>query len=106
MARGQYHQSQGTIPVNLTGNTGLVGQMTDQCGNFEPVEDIDAATTRSRDQVATDHYHQHQHIEAKMPCMRSQFFPTATLRCGDRKSTRLNSSHVRISYAVFCLKQK
>src|SRR5690554_7989193 len=27
-------------------------------------------------------------------------------RGGDRKSTRLNSSHVRISYAVFCLKKK
>src|SRR3989442_9396240 len=26
--------------------------------------------------------------------------------CEDRKSTRLNSSHVRISYAVFCLKKK
>src|SRR3989442_6224621 len=25
---------------------------------------------------------------------------------GDRKSTRLNSSHVRISYAVFCLQKK
>src|SRR3989442_10807711 len=29
-----------------------------------------------------------------------------TARAGDRKSTRLNSSHVRISYAVFCLKKK
>src|SRR6266498_2643517 len=27
-------------------------------------------------------------------------------RVEDRKSTRLNSSHVRISYAVFCLKKK
>src|SRR3712207_7759217 len=28
-------------------------------------------------------------------------------RCeGDRKSTRLNSSHANISYAVFCLKKK
>src|SRR5690606_41268379 len=27
-------------------------------------------------------------------------------RAGDRKSTRLNSSHVKISYAVFCLKKK
>src|SRR5204863_10101513 len=27
-------------------------------------------------------------------------------RFGDRKSTRLNSSHVEISYAVFCLKKK
>src|SRR5690625_6749281 len=26
--------------------------------------------------------------------------------CQDRKSTRLNSSHVAISYAVFCLKKK
>src|SRR5690349_23127758 len=31
-----------------------------------------------------------------------------TSRCAarDRKSTRLNSSHVEISYAVFCLKKK
>src|SRR5690606_25994141 len=27
-------------------------------------------------------------------------------RAADRKSTRLNSSHVKISYAVFCLKKK
>src|SRR2546427_8878535 len=27
-------------------------------------------------------------------------------RLGDRKSTRLNSSHSQISYAVFCLKKK
>src|SRR3712207_7291650 len=27
-------------------------------------------------------------------------------RAGDRKSTRLNSSHANISYAVFCLKKK
>src|SRR5690606_40300755 len=29
-----------------------------------------------------------------------------TLALKDRKSTRLNSSHVKISYAVFCLKKK
>src|SRR2546430_9536828 len=28
------------------------------------------------------------------------------LQVGDRKSTRLNSSHSQISYAVFCLKKK
>src|SRR5204863_9743470 len=34
--------------------------------------------------------------------------PVTDLRPGsrDRKSTRLNSSHVEISYAVFCLKKK
>src|SRR6202043_4248921 len=31
---------------------------------------------------------------------------TAAAPGADRKSTRLNSSHVRISYAVFCLKKK
>src|SRR5690606_42070361 len=30
----------------------------------------------------------------------------AALSVQDRKSTRLNSSHVKISYAVFCLKKK
>src|SRR5437870_7555558 len=32
--------------------------------------------------------------------------PEATAWDPDRKSTRLNSSHVAISYAVFCLKKK
>src|SRR5690349_23194911 len=32
--------------------------------------------------------------------------PHSSLRTPDRKSTRLNSSHVEISYAVFCLKKK
>src|SRR3712207_8088706 len=31
---------------------------------------------------------------------------TETALCLDRKSTRLNSSHANISYAVFCLKKK
>src|SRR2546430_13963343 len=32
--------------------------------------------------------------------------PETNLPCRDRKSTRLNSSHSQISYAVFCLKKK
>src|SRR5690606_39759469 len=32
--------------------------------------------------------------------------PMRGLEVPDRKSTRLNSSHVKISYAVFCLKKK
>src|SRR5256886_12167777 len=42
----------------------------------------------------------------------TRIFPPSTIRricCGrrlDRKSTRLNSSHSQISYAVFCLKKK
>src|SRR5437899_5674889 len=33
-------------------------------------------------------------------------FPAVVGLWGDRKSTRLNSSHLGISYAVFCLKKK
>src|SRR5699024_12866465 len=33
-------------------------------------------------------------------------YVTSNIHDADRKSTRLNSSHVSISYAVFCLKQK
>src|SRR5260370_5579522 len=45
------------------------------------------------------------------PCGRARFRPrhSAPARRGrkeDRKSTRLNSSHTLISYAVFCLKKK
>src|SRR2546430_11510228 len=42
-------------------------------------------------------------------CARPRFgsAPTIPRRCTtDRKSTRLNSSHSQISYAVFCLKKK
>src|SRR5690606_40832681 len=37
---------------------------------------------------------------------RSARFPEGRPEPRDRKSTRLNSSHVKISYAVFCLKKK
>src|SRR5690242_21666477 len=36
----------------------------------------------------------------------SRFLPAARDQPQDRKSTRLNSSHMSISYAVFCLKKK
>src|SRR5690606_41865772 len=44
------------------------------------------------------------------PTYRSNFFEDPRFsvfkKITDRKSTRLNSSHVKISYAVFCLKKK
>src|SRR5690554_7509201 len=43
-----------------------------------------------------------KHIQAPGQ-LKSHYSPRKPL---DRKSTRLNSSHVRISYAVFCLKKK
>src|SRR5690606_41160925 len=41
----------------------------------------------------------------KQPIWLDMAFPSSHI-VQDRKSTRLNSSHVKISYAVFCLKKK
>ena len=41
-----------------------------------------------------------------VPSMAHDHVTAYDLETGDRKSTRLNSSHVVISYAVFCLKKK
>src|SRR5690554_5709450 len=47
-----------------------------------------------------------QLVEKELPFFKEQNVQVIW-QCGkDRKSTRLNSSHVRISYAVFCLKKK
>src|SRR3712207_7825763 len=41
------------------------------------------------------------------PCLHGgEVDEEGTSMFGDRKSTRLNSSHANISYAVFCLKKK
>src|SRR5690625_6487711 len=45
-------------------------------------------------------HHPYINFFLSMPCW--EFFESQS----DRKSTRLNSSHVAISYAVFCLKKK
>src|SRR2546426_8454352 len=46
--------------------------------------------------------------QTQQQAMMSSFFFSmpAFMLSGDRKSTRLNSSHLVISYAVFCLKKK
>src|SRR2546429_4529047 len=57
-----------------------------------------------RDKEGRVHGHARQpHWRAQPPLRRRQV-PLG--RDGDRKSTRLNSSHGYISYAVFCLKKK
>src|SRR3712207_9415932 len=46
-------------------------------------------------------------ITVKIPEITIKFFLLFCSLCNiDRKSTRLNSSHANISYAVFCLKKK
>src|SRR5690606_39944691 len=45
-------------------------------------------------------------LQKKRAQARSHFIRSTADALDDRKSTRLNSSHVKISYAVFCLKKK
>src|SRR5436190_13689926 len=59
--------------------------------------------------VARFNYHCHR-VTDHWPHLRNEvarLFDVEGVACGiDRKSTRLNSSHTVISYAVFCLKKK
>src|SRR3712207_7724686 len=49
----------------------------------------------------------HSHAQHASPCHRWASRTNGDVGgTGDRKSTRLNSSHANISYAVFCLKKK
>src|SRR5690606_41687716 len=68
--------------------------------------DIQASSvTKSRVRAATYHSTSPNSASSgpRSPAAASSAsFPAAS----DRKSTRLNSSHVKISYAVFCLKKK
>src|SRR3712207_8003249 len=45
-------------------------------------------------------------VERRLCGRREKERPLCPLHLEDRKSTRLNSSHANISYAVFCLKKK
>src|SRR5207249_9732149 len=49
---------------------------------------------------------QSPHTHTRRMCQDCFIFTVKQFRLLDRKSTRLNSSHVSISYAVFCLKKK
>src|SRR5204862_5939948 len=80
-------------------------------------------TRRSSDlerETFLTHYHKRSNAESTFSMMKRKFGDSLRSRtdtaminealckvlCQDRKSTRLNSSHVEISYAVFCLKKK
>src|SRR5690348_17862959 len=61
----------------------------------------DHGRCKGRDPRIEEH-DQHDGRSARLFCLRGD----ACRARGDRKSTRLNSSHPSISYAVFCLKKK
>src|SRR3712207_7797944 len=67
----------------------------------EPLEQRDVREDRHR-LLGADHRDRHdRHARAERG-----LHEAAAAEPADRKSTRLNSSHANISYAVFCLKKK
>src|SRR5256886_10784670 len=64
-------------------------------GGTDPVHRTPARVLRAHDRLGTVAKAEPAGAKAPQPCERQ-----------DRKSTRLNSSHSQISYAVFCLKKK
>src|SRR5437870_8264320 len=65
-------------------------------GEADALERIWRTNDRGHEVLAAEGY------EFERPCCA----PDRDVEWRDRKSTRLNSSHVAISYAVFCLKKK
>src|SRR5256885_13317472 len=62
---------------------------------------------RSLRSCACTQLEQYRVLDAGCVCaVPSSFSSRRHTVCADRKSTRLNSSHLVISYAVFCLKKK
>src|SRR3712207_6978390 len=64
-------------------------------GGYFPVAPVDSAMDIRGEMISTM-------LEMGLPCDKHHHEVAAA----DRKSTRLNSSHANISYAVFCLKKK
>src|SRR5690554_7155132 len=72
----------------------------------EMLENIEKITPRLKDPESTATSQQPEYIGGPTRSLRPEFAVLVGICTQDRKSTRLNSSHVRISYAVFCLKKK
>src|SRR3989442_3653311 len=86
------HQTSEMSDVSLTSDSNFV--IRDARGLLLVVGEIDLKIGKQRGRFAR-----------KRAQARDRHPADLELRA-DRKSTRLNSSHVRISYAVFCLKKK
>src|SRR5262245_25717727 len=89
-----------TVPVFLMADRSITGTVTvevaTQVDEFIWILEDTAAFIGGRASAAIERY-----IQGLLPP-----FAAALASYEDRKSTRLNSSHLGISYAVFCLKKK
>src|SRR3712207_8873843 len=76
---------------------------------FRSLEAAGARPDERRGDLAADQHALHDRLQPQVEVHRRALRHADQLdlpRLRDRKSTRLNSSHANISYAVFCLKKK
>src|SRR5256885_16293822 len=82
-----------------TPSRAMVMGLARKVGETKPPSVTAAQTRKNSTKKATPSTHLAVGLTGSSGAMRRR-------RTGDRKSTRLNSSHLVISYAVFCLKKK
>src|SRR5215813_13915347 len=90
-------------PVNVTGT--VASQMITPPARTQD-EDPNASAMRPAVATTSPRYPRRRAQTAIFQCPLCCSSGGSSMPGIDRKSTRLNSSHVRISYAVFCLKKK
>src|SRR5690606_30280067 len=97
------------------GHTALIRWLSARMAEDQPVTSADRSRMLARDSAAIHIVTIHAAKGLEYPVVYLPFgwdgskprdVDALLLHEGDRKSTRLNSSHVKISYAVFCLKKK
>src|SRR5258707_5723547 len=70
----------------------------------ETLAEFEEALQAAPDIILLDEF-SHADMKTAVEINRSKGRPVRLEASGDRKSTRLNSSHANISYAVFCLEE-
>src|SRR5438045_5310430 len=94
--------------ANVEANTTRRRRKCTSCEKrFTTYERVDLKMPRlvKKDGSRTD-FDRDKLMGSMMLALRKRPVATDEIEVGDRKSTRLNSSHLGISYAVFCLKKK
>src|SRR5690625_6259237 len=103
------------IPVLAEPPVGFSSDEVSQVADFERMtgrrllmmaypQQYDDSVRLMNEQIATKDLRMIDH-EVLMPASQPLFGGARVTSSADRKSTRLNSSHVAISYAVFCMKK-
>src|SRR5690606_34805291 len=78
-----------------------------QVGDINVLDDVVRVDDEGRAQGHAFFFVQHAQGAGQLAAVVGELPDRQLVQVGvDRKSTRLNSSHVKISYAVFCLKKK